>query len=800
MSHKAVPSCDLDELARLRAENTRLTQLLESHGIAWRISAKQDTPASASSLTHQEKIALFRRLFRGRSDVYALRWENKAGKSGYSPACANEWKPGICEKPRISCMDCSQRKLLPITDQVIFDHLTGRHTIGIYPLLTDDTCCFLAVDFDEADWREDVRAFIQSCREFEISVAVEISRSGNGAHVWIFFASAIPARDARQLGTALLSDTCARTRQLKLNSYDRLFPNQDTLPNGGFGNLIALPLQKHRRAHGATVFVDDDLCAYPDQWEFLSRLEPMEISAIEAVMLCATRGLHPLDIRFIDNEEGLDTPWTSSASKAVPLPGPLPASLDMVMADRLYIEKASLVPPLAHRLVRLATFTNPEFHRAQKLRLPVWNKPRLISCAEQFPQHLALPRGCLDAVLDLLREHNIDCQLQDERCNGEPLGLSFNGQLRTDQEEAASAMLRFETGILCAPTAFGKTIVAAALMAHRNVSTLILVHRRELLNQWHERLQSFLACKKTKTAIPLIGRMGGGQFKPDGRIDIALIQSLHRHGETNAIVEHYGHVIIDECHHLSAISFEAVLKRVRARYVLGLTATPVRRDGKHPIVLMQCGPIRHIAARPIGMPQRLDVVAKTVSSYSAFPEDAPIQTIFRQLAGDETRTHFIVESIIQLARQGRKILVLSERTDHLNILHEKLHGQVENLLLLHGGQPRKQRTEILAKLNRLHDDVSRVLLASGRMVGEGFDHPPLDTLILTMPISWKGVLQQYAGRLHREQVDKHHVCIIDFIDSGHPSLLRMWQRRQCGYRAMGYRVLTGEEQELDLWG
>jgi len=360
-------------------------------------------------------------------------------------------------------------------------------------------------------------------------------------------------------------------------------------------------------------------------------------------------------------------------------------------------------------------------------------------------------------------------------------------------------MLRVDTGILCAPTAFGKTIVAAALLARRNVNTLILVHRRELLAQWHERLQSLLA-HKNMDMPPVIGRIGGGRFNPGGQIGIALMQSLYQHGETNAIVEDYGHVIIDECHHLPAISFEAILKRVRARYVQGLTATPIRRDGRHPILLMQCGPIRHTAPRPTGMPQRLEVISTPVSSTMAFPDDTPIQTIFRQLTNDDLRTSTLVNAIIQTYRQGRKILALSERTDHLNTLHARLQGQIESLFLLHGRQPGQQRADTLARLDVLPADTPRVLLGSGRLVGEGFDHPPLDTLILTMPISWKGTLQQYAGRLHRAQADKEHVCIIDFIDTGHPSLLRMWQRRQRGYHAMGYRVLTGNKQELALWG
>src|SRR5690606_2308199 len=450
------------------------------------------SPATLS-LTTDEKVALFGRLFRGRNDVYSVRWESKAGKSGYSPACANEWRPGICEKPRIKCSDCQQRQLLPLTDQVLFDHLMGRHTVGLYPLLPGDDCHLLAVDFDESDWRDDARAFVQSCRELDVPVALEISRSGDGAHAWVFFFGRVPARDARRLGTALISHTCARTKQLALGSYDRLFPNQDTLPKGGFGNLIALPLQKMPRERGASVFVDDALQPHPDQWAFLASLQTLGPHDIEPVILRATGGSHPLDVTFAPDED-LHEPWMRSAVSRQRLMGAMPASLTLTMANLIYIEKDALPQVLANRFIRLAAFANPEFHQAQALRLPVWNKPRLIGCAENFPHHIALPRGCLDAVRELLRENAIGCELRDERCGGQALAVEFAGQLREDQEQAVRAMLRFDTGILCAPTAFGKTVTAAALIARRGVNTLILVYRTELLRQWQERLQTFLAC------------------------------------------------------------------------------------------------------------------------------------------------------------------------------------------------------------------------------------------------------------------------------------------------------------------
>jgi superfamily II DNA or RNA helicase len=781
------------ELARLRAENARLVALLETHAITWRVPKPAAARPAASPLTTNEKVALFRRLFRGRTDVYPVRWQSKAGKSGYSPACANEWRAGICEKPRIKCSDCGHRLLVPLCDQTVYDHLAGRHTIGVYPLLADDGCHFLAVDFDDADWRNDAQAFVQSCRELGVPAALEISRSGNGAHAWVFFSSKVAARDARRLGSALISHTCARTRQLKLTSYDRLFPNQDTMPKGGFGNLIALPLQRAFRETGGSVFVNDALQPYADQWTFLASVQPMAPHDIEPTILRATGGSHPLDVTFITDEDQQE-PWRRNAPAKQRLPGPMPASLTITLANLLYFDKASLPQALANRLIRLAAFQNPEFYKAQAMRLSVWDEPRVIGCAENFPNHIALPRGCLDAARELLRENGIRCELQDERFGGQPLDVSFAATLRPDQQAAVATMLRHDTGILCAPTAFGKTVAAAALIARRGVNTLVLVHRTELLKQWQERLHAFLGVDKG-----VIGTIGGGKTQPTGRIDIAVMQSLHRQGETSDQVERYGHVIVDECHHLSAVSFEAILKRARARYVLGLTATPIRRDGRQPIIFMQCGPTRHVAARPAGASQTLEVVPRYLPAHIGLATDAGIQDVFRRLASDTGRTAAIADEIVGVYAQGHKVLVLTERTEHLAAIGSALAGRVTTPFTLHGRMSNKQRAALIGELEALPPDAPRVLLSTGKLVGEGFDHPPLDTLVLAMPISWKGTLQQYAGRLHRAHADKSRVRIIDFVDTGHAALLRMWDKRQRGYQAMGYRVAaTAVSDELSF--
>lgn len=776
-----------DPTAEFKAENDRLIALLEANGIQWRMqqperSSPVATPES-TRLSTDEKVALFRRLFRGRTDVYPIRWESKTTtKFGYSPACANEWRASVCEKPRIKCGDCSNRMLIPLSDSVIFDHLAGKHTVGVYALLEDDTCYFLAIDFDEAEWREDARAFVQSCSELGVPVALEISRSGKGVHAWVFFAGRVSARDARRLGTAIISHTCSRTRQLKLESYDRLFPNQDTMPKGGFGNLIALPLQKVPRENGCSVFVDAELRPFHDQWAFLASIQPMAPHDIEPTILRAMGRAHPLDVTFID-EEDLATPWKRPVPFTKQLPGTMPKSLTVTLSNLIYFEKAQLPQSLANRLIRLAAFQNPEFYRAQAMRMSVWDKPRVIGCAENYPQHIALPRGCLDAVQELLRDNGIRGDLRDERYSGETLEVTFVGKLRPDQQSAVAAMLSHDTGVLCAPTAFGKTVAAAALIAKRGANALVLVHRTELLKQWHERLQAFLSVGKG-----MIGTIGGGKAKPTGKIDIAVMQSLSRQGEVNPLVESYGHVIVDECHHVGAVSFDAILRRTRAKYVLGLTATPFRRDGQQPIIFMQCGPIRHTALNPIGAPHDMEVVPHSLHTQIELPSEAGIQDVFRHLANDQARTAAISGEIESAFRQGRKVLVLTERTDHLDAISAALDGKIPPPFVLHGRMSRKQRAALIGRLEALPSDAPRVLLATGKLVGEGFDHPPLDTLVLVMPVSWKGTLQQYAGRLHREHATKTGVRIIDFVDTAHPVLLRMWDKRQRGYRAMGYRI------------
>lgn len=553
----------------------------------------QRIPSVHNQSASEEKIALFRSLFQGRMDVFAKRWESK-GKQGYIFACANDKVRHLCQKPHVKCPVCTHREYLPLTDKVIWDHLDKKTdtTIGIYPLLHDESCMFLAIDFDKRSWREDVLAFSKVCRENRIPASLERSRSGNGAHIWIFFEDPVPAFLARNMGSSLLTYTMEQRHQLGLDSYDRLFPNQDTMPKCGLGNLIALPLQGISRQQGNAVFVDHSLEPYPDQWAFLSSLKKMKRMEVEEFVNDAAKKGSFLGVQESAEDEGVgNQPWLQPFPKEQPakrLNGPFPKRISIVESNMVYIEKEKLSPSLFNYIQRMAAFSNPKFYETQSLRRPTYKIPRIINCSELFPGHLALPRGCKEEVVRTLGDYDIEVEVIDERFVGEPIAVEFHEELYDNQKEAIESLLAHETGVLAATTAYGKTVVAAWMLAERGVNTLILVDRIQLMEQWKESLSRFL-----RLSAKDFGQIGGGKSKRTGKIDIALMQSINRKGTIKEFVEEYGHVIVDECHHLAAFSFEQIMKKVKAKYVLGLTATPIRKDGHHPIIMMQCGPVRY---------------------------------------------------------------------------------------------------------------------------------------------------------------------------------------------------------------
>jgi superfamily II DNA or RNA helicase len=785
------------ELERAREEVRTKIELLRSELSAAQKTKSRPLPLSCGAQcappdTPAGKVSLFRSLFRGRMDVFPMRFvSKKTGNPGYAPACANKWEPGLCLlKSGGKCGDCVNQAFIPVDDEVVTDHLKGRHVIGCYPLLEDETRWFLAVDFDKNSWKEDVTAFAETSRSLSVPVAIERSRSGDGAHAWFFFTAPVSANIARRMGCYLITETMARRHELSMKSYDRLFPNQDTMPRGGFGNLIALPLQHEPRKQGNSAFIDERFEPYADQWAFLASVQRIKPSTADKIAQEATTTGQVIGVRLteiIDDQEDL-APWKPSQSRPNSAPltlGLLPSAVRGVLAQRLYIEKSCLPPVLLNQLKRLAAFQNPEFYKKQRMRLSTATTPRVITCADEHSLHISLPRGCAAAATQLLSEHRTSLKIEDERQLGSPLELEFNGDLTRAQSEAARALLEHDTGMFVGPPGIGKTVLGTYLVAKRARSTLIIVHRRPLLAQWVAQLAMFLGIDEKN-----IGRVGGGQRKPNGRLDVAMIQSLVQQDKVDDLVSGYGHVIVDECHHLPAISFERVLSEVKARYVTGLRATPQRRDGHHPISEMQLGPIRfrvdarsQAASRPFS--HKL-IVRETEFRLAADQSNIGIQEIYRAMANNAARNTVILNDVIAAIQEGRSPILLTERKDHLEYFAEHLRGFARHLIVLRGGMTAKARNRAVEQLASIPDTAERLVLATGRYIGEGFDDARLDTLFLAMPISWKGTLIQYSGRLHRHHRAKTEVRVYDYVDRQIPMLLRMFEKRLATYRAIGY--------------
>jgi len=787
-----------DRLATLDSERARTRERIAALRAELAATNRADTETEVTApRSPGDKVALFHSLFRGRADVFARRWENeRKGTAGYAPACSHEWVREVCEKPRIKCGECLNQAFIPLDDEVVLDHLRGRHVIGLYPLLEDDTCWFLAADFDKVSWQDDVSAFARTCERLRVPVAVERSRSGQGAHVWCFFEAPVPAVLARRMGCYLLTETMAQRHELSMKSYDRLFPNQDTMARGGFGNLIALPLQHAARRHGNSVFVDSRWEPHPDQWAFLASLPRMAPSEVELLARQAVDRGQVIGVAIAEGEDDGHgaTPWLRLPSRRplrLVLPEPPPARVRAVVAGQLFVEKAGLSSPLLDALKRTAAFQNPEFYKKQAMRLSTALTPRVISCAEDLPQHVALPRGCVEDVRALLHEIGSDLEVRDEREAGRALDVAFRGQLTDPQRRAVRALVSHDAGILVAPPGGGKTVAATHLIARRARNTLILVHRTQLMEQWIACLAMFLDIEPKR-----IGQIGGGRRKPNGDLDVAMIQSLGRQGRVDDLVANYGHIVVDECHHIPAVSFERVMREVKARFITGLTATPHRRDGHHPILRFQLGPVRYtVDPKREGetLPFSHRLLVRETSFRSEGSQDLGIQEIYRKLAHDHRRNDLILDDVIAAVAEGRSPIVLTERRDHLELLAERLKAFVRHLVILRGGMRSRERRAAAEQLASIPEAEERLLLATGRFAGEGFYDARLDTLFLTMPVSWKGTLVQYAGRLQRLHPSKTELRIYDYVDRQVPMLSRMFDKRMRGYQAMGYR---GEPQAV----
>jgi superfamily II DNA or RNA helicase len=758
------------QLEELQAENARLRDLLDldrrekgGHAVAWTPTLLAESSSQApidATASGSEKIALMQSLFGTRTEVYATRWVNAStGKAGWSPATRGP---------------LSRRDYLPLTQRVFLRHLRGELTVGIYPLHDGDTCTLLACDFDKGTWALDALGYLDACHAGGVPAALERSRSGDGAHVWVFFDGPVPASQARAMGAALLRQAMTARAELDLASYDRFFPSQDFMPKAGFGNLIALPLNGECVRRGTTVFLDPTtMKPWPDQWAFLSSLARMAPGAVANLAdslspVAAGPALRVTDVVTTDGQ-------------------PPPEVISARLAAMLSIRRAGLPPALVAALKHLASIANPEFYEKQRMRFSTWDTPRFISGYEEDLEWLHLPRGLTEQVEALVGQLGSRLEVSDDRPDPPPVGLRFLGTLRIQQTAAVDDLVDHDRGVLVAPPGAGKTVMACAIIAHHDAPTLVVVDRKELIGQWRSRLDTHLTIDPAQ-----VGQIGGGRTTPTGVIDVAMIQSLARRGDAS-VFDDYGLVVVDECHHIPAVSFSTCVQAARSRRWLGLTATPYRRDGLEALIGFHCGPIRH-EIKPRGVEGtelvRRELIIHHTTTDVTGDQAGHIQQVFAALVTDDRRTAQICDDVHTAVTAGRICLVLTQRTEHIDRLVAGLADRGTTAQVLRGGLGKRARSAVDDALTVRDPGAGIVVVATGSYLGEGFDWPELDTLFLAFPLAFKGRVVQYVGRLLRAHHAKHHVELHDYVDAQVPVLDRMHTKRLPAYATLGFDVPT----------
>ncbi len=823
-------------------ENRLLKERLEEAGVSYADIVSGDAEgvvelydpdqgARIKKFDVTDKIAsdFFMMFCRGRKDVYDLRYTNpKTGKNGYYTQCFNRWDRGchIQKKDGVRCKDCELRAYKPVTLPLIKAHMNGtdpngNDVVAIYPMLENNLCQLLVFDFDnhakgaeqedyaniDDGWKEEINALRHICKNLDVDAAVERSRSGRGAHLWIFFKEMVPARLARRFGFALLEKGAESVNLKSFKYYDRMIPTQDALPEGGLGNVIALPLQGMALKSGNSAFIDENWNAYEDQLNVLAGTRRLTRQGIEDYLsLWYSTG-------STSEDNGTDAPWDKNSEIEA---GSVKGVVRIVLADRIYIDSTGMSNKTKRQLRRMATFSNKQYFQNQAMDMPNYDESRFIYLGSDEGKYIVLPRGLREEILKKFDNAGISYKIEDKRTKGQELNISFRGELRESQIPAVETMLENETGILHAATAFGKTVVCCDMIARRGISTLILVDRADLMNQWIKRLEEFLDIDeelpeyqtktgRTRKRKSLIGNLQGAHDTLTGIVDVAMIRSLKKKDGFHPKLKEYAQVYFDECHHAASDSAIEVLQEINAKYVYGVTATPKRGDGKEKINEFLLGPIRYrFTAKDRAEEQNINHLVyprftRTVKphhlSKTPYGNDA-----YELIRNNDVRDEQIIRDVADCVQAGRTPVVLTKYVDHAKKLSERLKTYADRLILLTGANGTKARRAQVEELNKVDDSDSLILVGTGSLLGEGFDFPRLDTLFMATPVSGENVVEQYVGRLNRDYDGKENVIVYDYVDSHIPKFDKMYSARMKAYKKIGYELcvnMDGEKQKAN---
>lgn len=775
-----------------------------------------------------EKMAIrFFSMFWGREDVYARRGKN----GGYFPQCNNRWDAKLCPKQRgekMVCDVCENKKWIKLDVKKIVAHLLGykedgSDVIGIYPLLPDGTCRFIVFDFDnhekgaeatdfanvDSEWHKEVDALRKICEMNGIQPLVERSRSGKGAHIWIFFQKAIPASIARNFGFLLLDKGSASVNLKSFHYYDRMYPSQDVASS--IGNLIALPLQGQALKNGNSAFVDKNWNAYPNQWDvLLNKAEKLSIEDIEKYMAKWQSELAENRGKFSDIDvNNRPKPWKK---KCEFVKADVVGKLYLVLSNGIYVDTLNLMPRIQNQIRSLAAFDNPEYYKNKRLGYSNYYNFSAVYLGKDIDGYIQVPRGLREGILEECEQAGIPVEISDQRETGHPIRVSFNGNLRLQQELAAEQLLKYSDGVLEAATAFGKTVVCSYLIAERKVNTLILLQSKDLLSQWLDELNKFLDIREeppeyeTKTGRKkkrdsAIGILHGAKNTLTGIVDVAMVGSIYSKGKFQNLKHSYGMVIVDECHHAASVTYMEVLQKINAKYVYGVSATPKRGDHLDKIIYMMLGPLRHrFTALDRAEEQGIDhyFVPRYTRVIDTTESRSDINKAYNLISTSKVRNEMIVNDVKHSISQNRTPVILTRYKEHAKLLYDMLKSEANHVFLLYGDNSDKENAEIRTRLKAVPQTESLILIATGQKIGEGFDFPRLDVLMLAAPVSFEGRLEQYIGRLNRDYDGKEAVYVYDYIDAHMRKFNKMYGKRLRIYKKTGFSIWTGDVQDKQV--